>query len=92
MKYNYELESAVELIQSGKAKLVCIQLPDGLKTEATKIADELEKRTDAKIFIWLDSCFGACDIPTELKNLKIDLLPQFGHNKWPFWKNKIIEV
>ncbi len=92
MKYNYEINEAVELIKREKAKLVCIQMPDGLKREATKIADELEKRTNAKIFIWLDSCFGACDIPTELKNLKIDLLLQFGHNKWPFWKNKIIEV
>ena len=92
MGYDYELKSAVDLIKKEKAKLVCIQLPDGLKPEATKIVSELEKETNAQVFIWLDSCFGACDIPIELKNLKIDLLLQFGHNNWPFWKNKTIEV
>ena len=51
-----------------------------------------ELKTNSKIFIWLDSCFGACDIPLELKNLKIDLLIQFGHNQWPFWKSKTLEV
>ena len=92
MKYNYEISEAVALIKKENEKLVCIQLQDGLKPEAVKIAKELESKTNSKIFIWLDSCFGACDIPLELKNLKIDLLIQFGHNQWPFWKSKILEV
>ena len=92
MKYNYEINEVVELIKKENSKLVCIQLPDGLKPEATRIAKELESKTNSKIFIWLDSCFGACDIPLELKNLKIDLLIQFGHNQWPFWKSKTLEV
>lgn len=92
MKYNYEINEVVELIKKENAKFVCIQLPDGLKPEAVKIAKELESKTNSEIFIWLDSCFGACDIPLELKNLKIDMLVQFGHNQWPFWKSKILEV
>ncbi|MBI4159275.1 diphthamide synthesis protein [Candidatus Woesearchaeota archaeon] len=92
MKYNYEIEEAIELIKKENVKVVCIQLPDGLKKEATKIARELEQKTNSQVFIWLDSCFGACDIPVELKNLKIELLVQFGHNQWPFWKSKVLEV
>ena len=73
------MEKAIKEIKQTKAKLVCIQLPDGLKPKAVDIANKLEKNTNAKILIWADTCFGACDIP----NLKdVDLLIHFGHSKW----------
>lgn len=78
MEYDLELEKVVAEIKKQKAKTVCIQLPDGLKPEATKIVDFIEKKTDVICFIWLGSCFGACDYP-DLKN--IDLLIQFGHSE-----------
>lgn len=81
MDYNLELERAAEEIKKKKAKIVCIQLPDGLKPEAKKIADELERNTSAKIVIWLGSCFGACDVP-EIK--QADLVIQWGHSEWKF--------
>lgn len=77
--YNLELEKAIKEIRKQKAKTVCIQLPDGLKPKAKEIADKIEKETKAKVIIWLNSCFGSCDVPN-LKN--IDLLIQWGHNKW----------
>jgi diphthamide biosynthesis enzyme Dph1/Dph2-like protein len=64
------------------AKRVCIQLPDGLKQKATEIAQELEEKTGAEIFIWLGTCFGACDIPQGLEELGVDLLIQWGHSQW----------
>jgi 2-(3-amino-3-carboxypropyl)histidine synthase len=76
MEYNLELEKVIEQINRSKAKTVLIQLPDGLKPEGTKIVDLLNKKTKAKIFLWLNSCYGACDIPT----VKVDLVIQFGHN------------
>ena len=79
MKYNLELEKAVKQIKKQRAKNVLIQLPDGLKPKATEIATYLQKHTKANIFIWLDTCYGACDYP-EIKN--IDLLIQWGHSKW----------
>lgn len=81
MGYDLELNKVVKEIKKQKAKLVCIQLPDGLKPKATEIAKELEKNTNAKILIWAGSCFGACDVPVELKD-KVDLLIQFGHSEW----------
>ncbi len=78
MKYNLELNKAIEEIKKIKAKTVLVQLPDGLKPKATEIIKELEKNTKAKFFIWLGSCYGACDIP----KADVDLLIQFGHSKW----------
>jgi len=82
MTYDLELNKAVEKINKHDAKLVCIQLPDGLKPKAKEIQQYLKKETDANIVFWLGSCFGACDVPVELERLNFDLLIQFGHSKW----------
>ena len=84
MGYDLELEKAIAEIKKQKAKKVCIQLPDGLKPEAQEIADTIEKQTTAKVFIWLGSCFGACDVPEHIEKLGIDLLIQWGHSKWKY--------
>lgn len=80
--YNLELEKAIDKIKKEKAKLVCIQLPDGLKPKAKEIAEKLEAETNADIVIWMSSCFGACDIPAHIEKLGFDLLIQFGHSEW----------
>ncbi len=76
--YDLELNKAVQEVKKSKAKSVCIQLPDGLKPKAKEIVDTIEKKTKAKCFIWLGSCFGACDIP----KTDVDLLIQWGHSEW----------
>jgi len=81
MKYNLELQKAADKIKKEKAKLVCIQLPDGLKPKAKEITDFLSKNTSAKIVIWAGSCFGACDTP-KIEHLDFDLLIHFGHSEW----------
>lgn len=84
MTYNLELERAVAKIEENNAKLVCIQLPDGLKPKAVDIVRELETKTQAKILIWADTCYGACDIPVGLDRLGVDLLISWGHSEWRF--------
>jgi diphthamide biosynthesis enzyme Dph1/Dph2-like protein len=74
--YDLELEKVIKTIKKEKPKTVLIQLADGLKPQATKIVDRLQKHTKAKIYISLDSCYGACDIP----KTKVDLIIHFGHN------------
>jgi len=81
MTYDLELNKVVEEIKKQKAKRVCIQLPDGLKPRAKDITDFIKEKTNALVFIWLQSCFGACDIP-EVEQLNIDLLIQWGHAEW----------
>ena len=82
MEYDLEIEKVVDKINKEKAKLVCIQLADGLKPKAKLIQNKIEKKTNAKVVIWAGSCFGACDIPLEVKRMGIDLLIQFGHSPW----------
>ena len=82
-KYDLELERIISEIKKGKAKLVLLQFPDGLKPWATKVVDFLEAKTSARFLIWFGSCYGACDTPVGLEKLKpkIDLIIQFGHNE-----------
>jgi len=82
MHYNLELDKAVAKIKQENAKTVCIQLPDGLKPKAGDIADYLHDKTGATIITWLGSCYGACDVPTQVQNLGVDLLIQWGHTEW----------
>lgn len=80
--YTPDIEKAVAEVKESKAKKVCIQLPDGMKPYAKEIADEIEKKTDAKVLIWLGSNFGACDIPLGLNMMGVDLLISWGHNRF----------
>jgi diphthamide biosynthesis enzyme Dph1/Dph2-like protein len=82
MDYNLNLDKVVDTINSKKAKLVCIQLPDGLKPKAKEIQEVLESQTKAKIVFWAGSCFGACDVPTHIEKQGFDLLFQWGHSGW----------
>ncbi|OGM01976.1 hypothetical protein A3K72_01140 [Candidatus Woesearchaeota archaeon RBG_13_36_6] len=81
MDYDLELNKVVIEIKKQKSKLVCIQLADGLKPMADKIQNKIEQKTKAKVLIWAGSCFGACDIPAQIKD-KVDMIIQFGHSKW----------
>jgi 2-(3-amino-3-carboxypropyl)histidine synthase len=84
--YDLELNKVINSVKKQRAKIVCLQLPDGLKPRALEIASEIEERSNAKCIIWLGSCFGACDVPLELEKLNVDLLVQFGHSEWPLKK------
>ena len=82
--FKLELDNVVKEINQRNSKQVLVQLPDGLKNRSDEVVDYIEKNTEAEVFIWLTSCFGACDLPLGLNLLKIDLLVQFGHNR--YWK------
>ena len=88
--YNLEIERIVKTIKSQKAKKILLQFPEAMKPHAQTISQEIEESTNTTCFIWLNSCFGACDIPTNTKGLGIDLIIQFGHSKWGY-KNKDIK-
>ncbi|MFH1229712.1 MAG: diphthamide synthesis protein, partial [Candidatus Aenigmatarchaeota archaeon] len=55
-----------------------LQVPDGMKRKALKIADEI-----GDVIIDCESCYGACDIATnEAKSLGCDKLIHYGHSKF----------
>lgn len=83
-KYDLELDKVLKEIKNKNAKIVLLQFPEGLKQYSTTIVDYLKENTkDVEFFIWLESCFGACDTPVLPKSTeqKIDLVIQFGHNE-----------
>ena len=81
-KYELELERVVSEVKTSGAKRVLLQFPDGLKPYATQVVDYLESKISGVVFfIWLGSCYGACDSPVGLDGLDIDLMIQFGHNE-----------
>lgn len=86
-KYELEIEKIIRTIEKEKARRILVQFPDGMKPYANAIVDKINKETKDKnlqIFIWLDSCFGACDVPLEVSKLGVDLIVQFGHSAWNY--------
>ncbi|MFQ5475023.1 MAG: diphthamide synthesis protein [Candidatus Nanoarchaeia archaeon] len=74
--FDMEVDKLVARIKEKGYKTVLIQLPDGLKPQAENVVDVVRAQTDAECFIWLGSCFGACDVP----EFKADLIVQWGHS------------
>jgi len=82
MDYDLEMDRVCSEIKKQKSRLVCIQLPDGLKPKAGEIQKTIEENTKADVLIWAGSCYGACDTPQGLPELGVDLLIQWGHSRW----------
>jgi 2-(3-amino-3-carboxypropyl)histidine synthase len=80
--YTLETQKAISEIKKQDAKVVCLQLPDGLKPKAEEIQKAIEKETKAQVIIWGGTCYGSCDLPLEVKRLGVDLLIHYGHSPW----------
>ena len=79
--FDFEEDRVKQEIIKLSAKRVLLQMPEGLKPEAPKIAKIVEK-TGALAIISTDPCYGACDIAvTEAEGLGVDLVVHFGHAK-----------
>ena len=77
--YDFEIKRILKEIKKQNAKLVGLQFPEGLKTSALAIASEIEEKSDAKVVIFIDPCYGACDLK-EIPGM--DLLIHFGHTEF----------
>ena len=82
MTYDLELDKVIKTINEKKASRVLIQLPDGLKIQSETLIPLLEEKTNATILTWFGTNFGACDLPIGVKNLNVDLVIAFGHNRY----------
>jgi len=79
--FDFEEERLKQEIARLGAKRVLLQLPEGLKPEAPRLAKIIEK-TGALPIVSADPCYGACDLATsEAKSLAVDLIIHFGHAK-----------
>lgn len=76
--YHIDVDKVVDTIRESGAKSIVLQLPEGIKPWAIAITDYIQDRLDVEVHIWMEDCFGACDVP----KTETDLLIQFGHAPW----------
>jgi 2-(3-amino-3-carboxypropyl)histidine synthase len=79
--FDFEEERIKQEINRLNAKRVLLQLPEGLKPEAPRLAKIVEK-AGALPIVSADPCYGACDLAdSEAEDLGVDLVLHFGHAK-----------
>lgn len=79
-KFDFEESRVIKEIRDKKAKLILLQLPEGLKKEAVRLSNNFEKETNAEFVVSGETCWGGCDLALdEAKNLGADLLVHYGH-------------
>jgi len=82
----YDLEEAriIQEIKKRSSHRVLLQLPEGLKPLAARLAKKLQDESGAEVFVSGDPCYGACDLALEqMKHLRADLLIHVGHAQIP---------
>lgn len=78
MAMDFETE-LFDALQKNKPGRVLIQAPEGLKTQMQAIAKSINAR-NIETVIWVEPCFGACDIPDHAaKTFGCDLIVHIGH-------------
>jgi 2-(3-amino-3-carboxypropyl)histidine synthase len=79
MSFDLEEKRLQEEIRKRKPKTVFLQLPEGLKPAAPRLASVVEE-AGALPIVSSDPCYGACDLPvSEAKLLGADLIIHYGH-------------
>lgn len=63
--YDFRLDEVAEWIAKKNARVVALQMPEGLKVYCQKILEDLEAKTKVKCIIMADSCYGACDLSSD---------------------------
>lgn len=93
MSFPFDLEEnrvKREIVRYGAQK-VLVQLPEGLKPEAPRIASFISE-SGALPIISADPCYGACDLAlNEAKMLSADLIIHYGHSEMENLK-RIVDV
>jgi 2-(3-amino-3-carboxypropyl)histidine synthase len=80
--YDFHIDSIVTFIKRRNAKVVALQMPEGLKTHALRLSDELFSRAGTRCVIIGDPCYGACDLNRDYRRYA-DVLVHIGHTQIP---------
>lgn len=79
--YNFEIHKTIWRIQQENAKLICLQLPEGLQMYACILSDIFEHFAKVRVIILADVTYGACCIDDfTSRKLGADLLVHYGHS------------
>jgi 2-(3-amino-3-carboxypropyl)histidine synthase len=79
MSFDLEEKRLKKEVEKLTPKIVLLQLPEGLKAEASHLASIIEE-TGALPIVSTDPCYGACDLAaSEAKILGAGLIVHYGH-------------
>jgi 2-(3-amino-3-carboxypropyl)histidine synthase len=80
--FDLHLAEVADFVRATNARRVALQFPEGLKSQAVEVADEIERITGCVCIILGDPCYGACDLNTSYRSFA-DVLVHFGHSEIP---------
>lgn len=79
--YNFEIHKTIWRIKQEKAKVVGLQMPEGILFYSTQIAQILEQFADVDVITLGDVTYGACCIDDlTASRMGIDFLVHYGHS------------
>jgi len=80
--FDVDLTSAISEIKRIKARVVALQVPEGLKKRAYQLAEDIENKAGVEVLVVAEPCFGACDVPGSLFET-VDAIVNVGHSPIP---------
>ena len=83
----FDWESGIEevCLKLQDKKRIGIQVPEGLKPRAHQIVERVRELTGAKIVLWGEPTYGACDLADRpLEEIGADALIHMGHLPMPY--------
>jgi len=79
--YNFEIHKTIWRIKQAHAKVVALQLPEGLQLFACTLADVIETHANVEVVILGDVTYGACCVDDlNARALGADFLVHYGHS------------
>ncbi|KAF7433295.1 Diphthamide biosynthesis protein 1 [Pleurotus ostreatus] len=79
--YSFEIHKTIHHVRKNNAKIVGLQMPEGLQMFACTISDIIERFTDALTVIMGDVTYGACCVDDYTAvALGCDMLVHYGHS------------
>lgn len=79
--FKVDLDRITRAVYDAGAKVVGIQLPEGLKRLALPLVEGIEQATGATVVLSADPCYGACDlVDDQFEPLDVQLVIHIGHS------------
>jgi len=79
--FDVDMGAVTRAVYDRGAKVVGLQLPEGLKRMTPRIVDAIEQATGATVVVSADPCYGACDlVDDQLEPLGVQLVVHVGHS------------
>ncbi len=79
--FDVDMDRITRAVYDAGAKVVGIQLPEGLKRMALPLVENIEHATGARVVVSADPCYGACDlVDDQFEPLDVQLVIHVGHS------------